>query len=131
MLKNLTQVYCLIICLVASIVMMVTIGIMLISATDLIFTNYKYKNQLNRFVSNEKYIDYQKHTNPNNKEKWESLSMKLVEEKRIAAKREYIEEVKDSSISGIINCATWLITGLILFVIHWKMYRRSSSNIHN
>lgn len=43
---------------------------------------------------NEKYIDYQKHTNPNNKEKWESLSMKLVEEKRIAAKREYIEEVK-------------------------------------
>jgi hypothetical protein len=131
MLKNLTQVYCLIICLVASIVMMVTIGIMLISATDLIFTNYKYKNQLNRFVSNEKYIDYQKHTNPNNKEKWESLSMKLVEEKRIAAKREYIEELKDSAISGIINCATWLITGLIFFVIHWKMYRRSSSNIHN
>lgn len=131
MLKNLTQVYCLIICLVASIVMMVTIGIMLISATDLIFTEYKYKNQLNRFVSNEKYIDYQKHTNPNDKEKWQSLSMKLVEEKRIAAKREYIEEVKDSAISGIINCVTWLITGLIFFVIHWKMYRRSSSNIHN
>lgn len=131
MLKNLTQVYCLIICLVASIVMMVTIGIMLISATDLMFTEYKYKNQLNRFVSNEKYIDYQKHTNPNDKEKWQSLSMKLVEEKRIAAKREYIEEVKDSAISGIINFATWLITGLIFFVIHWKMYRRSSSNIHN
>jgi hypothetical protein len=110
---------------------MVTIGIMLISATDLIFTEYKYKNQLNRFVSNEKYIDYQKHTNPNDKEKWQSLSMKLVEEKRIAAKREYIEEVKDSAISGIINCVTWLITGLIFFVIHWKMYRRSSSNIHN
>ena len=131
MLKNLTQVYCLIICLVASIVMMVTIGIMLISATDLMFTEYKYKNQLNRFVSNEKYIDYQKHTNPNDKEKWQSLSMKLVEEKRIAAKREYIEDVKDSAISGIINFATWLITGLIFFVIHWKMYRRSSSNIHN
>ena len=76
--KNFIQVYCLVICLVASIVMMVTIGIMLVSTTDLIFTDYKYKNQLNNFADNEKYIEYQKHKNPDDKEKWQSLSLKLI-----------------------------------------------------
>ena len=131
MFKNLTQVYCLIICLVASIVMMVTTGVMLISTTNIIFTEYKYKNQLNRFVSNEKYLDHHNQTNPNSQEKWQSFSDKLIEEKRIAARGEYIEEVKADSISSVINCITWLITVLIFFIIHWRMYRCSSPNIHN
>lgn len=42
MFKNLTQVYCLIVCLVASVVMMITIGVMLRSGTDFVFTEYKY-----------------------------------------------------------------------------------------
>ena len=123
--KNFIQVYCLVICLVASIVMMVTIGIMLVSTTDLIFTDYKYKNQLNNFADNEKYIEYQKHKNPDDKEKWQSLSLKLIEEKRIIAKGDYIEEIKDGASSSIINATTWLIILLIFFVIHWKMCRYS------
>ena len=65
MFKNLTQIYCLIVCLVASIVMMVTIGIMLNSGTDLVFTEYKYISELNKFSSDVKYIDHKKEVSSN------------------------------------------------------------------
>lgn len=108
---------------------MVTVGIILINTTDLLFTEYKYKHQLNRFASNEKYTEYQNQNNPSNKEQWRLISTELLEEKRIVARVDYIEEIKDGAISSIINSATWFMTGLIFFLIHWRMYKGLSSNI--
>ena len=56
MFKNLVQLYSLVVCLIASIVMMITIGIMLGNATDILLPEYKYMNQLDKFTSNEKYM---------------------------------------------------------------------------
>ena len=128
MFKNLTQVYCLIVCLIASVVMMITIGVVLVSGTDFALTEYKYMSQLSKFTSNEKYTDYQKQIDSSDKEKWQTLSPDLIKEKRIAAREDYINEVKGNAISSIINCATWIITGLFFFIVHWKMYRCSASN---
>ena len=127
MLKNLTQIYCLIVCLVASVVMMITIGVMLSSGTDLIFTEYKYISQLSKFSSDEKYIEYKKQIHEEGKEQKQSFKTDLIKEKRIADREDYIGEVKGNAISSMINCATWLITGLFFFIIHWRMYRCSAS----
>ena len=73
MFKNLVQLYSLVVCLIASIVMMITIGIMLGNATDILLPEYKYMNQLDKFTSNEKYIDSQKRSDSSNKESWQII----------------------------------------------------------
>jgi predicted PurR-regulated permease PerM len=128
MFKNLTQVYCLIICLIASVVMIITIGIMLGSTTNLVFTEYKYISELNKFSSDEKYIEYKKRSFADIKEQWQAPKAELIQEKRITEREDYIKEIKGNAISTVISCATWLITSLFFFIIHWKMYKRSASN---
>ena len=68
MFKNLIQVYSLIVCYMASVVMMVALGAMLVSGTDLTLTKYKHMSQLTNYSSNEKYITY-KQTTFDDKEK--------------------------------------------------------------
>ena len=127
MFKNLTQIYCLIVCLVASIIMMVTIGIMLNSGTDFVFTEYKYMSQLSKFSNDEKYIDHKKQISSGDKEQQKMLKPELIKEKRIADREDYIKEVKGNALSSIISCISWLITGLFFFILHWRMYRCSAS----
>lgn len=112
MFKNLVQLYSLVVCLIASIVMMITIGIMLGNATDILLPEYKYMNQLDKFTSNEKYIDSQKRSDPSNKESWQIIDPNSLVEKRLAERESYINRIKGDAISTVINCITWLITGL-------------------
>ena len=128
MFKNLVQLYSLFVCLIASIVMMIAIGIMLGNITDILLPEYKYINQLDKFTSNEKYIDYQKQSDSSNKERLQIIDSDSVAEKRLAEREDYINRIKGDAISTLINCITWLITSLVFFVIHWRMYRRCSAS---
>lgn len=128
MFKNLVQLYSLVVCLIASIVMMITIGIMLGNATDILLPEYKYMNQLDKFTSNEKYIDSQKQSDHSSKEKWQIIDPNSLAEKRLAERESYINRIKGDAISTVINCITWFITGLFFFVIHWRMKGYSASN---
>ena len=128
MFKNLVQLYSLFVCLIASIVMMIAIGIMLGNITDILLPEYKYINQLDKFTSNEKYIDYQKQSDSSNKERLQIIDSDSVAEKRLAEREDYINRIKGDAISTVINCITWFITGLFFFVIHWRMKGYSASN---
>lgn len=105
---------------------MVTIGIMLNSGTDFVFTEYKYMSQLSKFSSDEKYIDHKKEISSNDKEQQQTLKPELIKEKRIADREDYIKKVKGSALGSIISCISWLITCLFFFIIHWRMYRCSA-----
>ncbi|MBN8523008.1 MAG: hypothetical protein J0M23_04025 [Rickettsiales bacterium] len=128
MIKNLVQLYSLVVCLIASVVIMITIGIMLGNTTDILLPEYKYMNQLDKFTSNEKYIDSQKQSDHSSKEKWQIIDPNSLAEKRLAERESYINRIKGDAISTVINCITWLITGLFFFVIHWRMKGYSASN---
>ncbi len=128
MIKNLVQLYSLVLCLIASVVIMITIGIMLGNTTDILLPEYKYMNQLDKFTSNEKYIDSQKQSEHSSKEKWQIIDPNLLAEKRLAERESYINRIKGDAISTVINCITWLITGLFFFVIHWRMYKGYSAS---
>ncbi|MCP5363247.1 MAG: hypothetical protein H6911_04780 [Rickettsiaceae bacterium] len=128
MIKNLVQLYSLVVCLIASVVIMITIGIMLGNTTDILLPEYKYMNQLDKFTSNEKYIDSQKQSEHSSKEKWQIIDPNLLAEKRLAERESYINRIKGDAISTVINCITWLITGLFFFVIHWRMYKGYSAS---
>jgi hypothetical protein len=128
MIKNLVQLYSLVVCLIASVVIMITIGIMLGNTTDILLPEYKYMNQLDKFTSNEKYIDSQKQTDHSSKEKWQIIDPNSLAEKRLAERESYINRIKGDAISTVINCITWLITGLFFFIIHWRMYKGYSAS---
>jgi hypothetical protein len=128
MIKNLVQLYSLVVCLIASVVIMITIGIMLGNTTDILLLEYKYMNQLDKFTSNEKYIDSQKQSDHSSKEKWQIIDPNSLAEKRLAERESYINRIKGDAISTVINCITWFITGLFFFVIHWRMKGYSASN---
>ncbi len=128
MLKNLTQLYCLIVCLVSSLIMMITISLMLVSVTDFAFVDYKYKKNLSKFLSNEKYIEYKAQDNDKDATNITSLSDDAIEAKRIAAKQDYIEEVKDYAVGSIINSSVWFFTALLFFIIHWRMRKCYSTD---
>ena len=128
MIKNLVQLYSLVVCLIASVVIMITIGIMLGNTTDILLPEYKYMNQLDKFTSNEKYIDSQKQSDHSSKEKWQIIDPDSLAEKRLAERESYINRIIGDAISTVINCITWLITGLFFFVIHWRMKGYSASN---
>ena len=128
MIKNLVQLYSLVVCLIASVVIMITIGIMLGNTTDILLPEYKYMNQLDKFTSNEKYIDSQKQSEQSSKEKWQIIDPNLLAEKRLAERESYINRIKGDAISTVINCITWLITGLFFFITHWRMYKGYSAS---
>lgn len=128
MVKNLGQLYSLFICLIASIIIMVTIGVMLSNVTDILLLEYKYISQLDKFTSNAKYIAFQKQSDPGNNEKLQIIDTDSIAEKRLVDKENYINNVKGGAISTLINCATWLITGLLFFLIHWRTYKRCSAS---
>ena len=128
MIKNLVQLYSLVVCLIASVVIMITIGIMLGNTTDILLPEYKYMNQLDKFTSNEKYIDSQKQSEHRSKEKWQIIDPNSLAEKRLAERESYINRIKGDAISTVINCITWLITGLFFFIIHWRMYKGYSAS---
>ena len=120
------QLYSIAVCFVASILMMITTGMILISITDFTLTEYKHKRHLNNFATNEKYISYK--TQCEKDENWETLSSEIIENKRLADRKDYIETEKSDAISSLITCSRWLLTGFLFFIIHWRLYKHLSKN---
>lgn len=128
MFKNSTQLYSVAVCFVASIVMMVTIGLMLGSITNLTLTEYKHKRYLNNFTTNEKYVSYKTQSANKQNENWKTLSSETIKSRRLADRKDYIESEKSEAISNLISCSSWLLTGFLFFIIHWRLYKHSSKN---
>ena len=128
MFKNSTQLYSVAVCFVASIVMIITIGLMLGSITNLTLTEYKHKRYLNDFTTNEKYVSYKTQSANKQNENWKTLSSETIKSRRLADRKDYIESEKSEAISNLISCSSWLLTGFLFFIIHWRLYKHSSKN---
>ncbi|PCJ25787.1 MAG: hypothetical protein COA94_05880 [Rickettsiales bacterium] len=126
MLKNPLQLYSLAVCLIACIVIMITSGLMLNNLTDLTLTKYTYKSHLNNFVTNEKYISYKKSSNGKDNDFPANLTTEEIQTERLLARDNYIENRQNSAISSLISSFTWFLTGFFFFIIHWRIYKRSS-----
>lgn len=126
MLKNLTQIYCLIICLVSAITLMITLGVAFNSVTEITLTEYKFASTLDKFSSNDKYIEYKTQYNSDNKKKWNSLNDEEIKAKRTIEKADYIESRKREAFSTIISCMTWLFVATLFFIVHWRLHKKYS-----
>lgn len=127
MFKNLIQLYCLIVCLISAITIMITLGITFNSITDVTLTEYKFVSSLNKFSSNDKYIEYKIQYSPDNKEMWNTLSTEEIETKRAVEKVDFFKEKKSEALSTIISCITWLFVATLFFIVHWRLQKKYSS----
>ena len=126
MFKNLTQLYCLIVCLVATITLMITLGVAFNSVTEITLTEYKFASALDKFSSNDKYIESKTQYNSDKKTEWDSLNSEEIKVKRTSEKEGYIESRKREAFSTIISCMTWLFVAALFFIVHWRMHKKYS-----
>lgn len=126
MLRSLTQLYCLIICLISAITIMITLGVAFSSITDIALTEYKFASSLNKFSSNEKYIEHKIQHSPDNKETWDTLSEEEIKIKRTLEKGDFLKGKKNEALSTIISCLTWLFVATLFFTVHWRLQKKYS-----
>ncbi len=129
-LKNIFQVYTLLVCLICTIILIITTAFFLNEVTDLIIPQYKNYSSLLRYESNENYVNYLESNRMDSKEflKIKDLSPAEIDEKRIFAKKAFLEERKGWAIQSLINTVEWALVALFFFFIHWRLYKRSEKN---
>lgn len=118
MFRSLSQIYALSVCFVSSLIIMICIGWMLNSLSHIYLYNYTNGNELIHYANDNSYLKYQKilHTN-------EALNEEIIIKNRISDLEMAIYAIKIGAISTLINSIIWLCTGLLFFIIHWKLYK--------
>ena len=127
-LKNLFQIYALLICLVSTIILIISTSFFLNGVTDLLIPQYKHYSSLIRYESNESYIGYFENNNGDNKKRLETLQQltpSQLDEKRSNDKKEFLEEQKGRAIESIITSLQWAFVAMVFFFIHWRLYKRA------
>ncbi len=156
MIKNILQIYALLVCLITVVILIVSFSISLNSVTNLLIPQYKYYSSLRIYDSNEAYIENYEHSigftsssfqqlsssslDDSERQYWKDKMQKVLalqqlppaqlDEKRLAARGQYLENKKVQDITSLIETFQWVLIALIFFFIHWKIYKKSepSSN---
>jgi uncharacterized membrane protein YraQ (UPF0718 family) len=136
MLKNILQLYALVICAVAAITLFVISGMTISYLTDLMIPEYKKYSSLTQYESNEAYIashkglynaETHKEMNTLNQvSALKQLSPQALTEKRLTAKKTFLEDVRRRAIENLINSFEWALVALVFFLIHWRIYKRAT-----
>jgi len=127
--KNLFQVYTLLICLISTVILLVCAGVFLSSITNIIIPQYTNYSHMIRFQSNESYLRHAysmgDYGDLKPAEKLKELSPTQLTQKRIDEKTTFLENTRGSSLSNIISVIEWSLVALLFFFIHWRLYKRS------
>lgn len=151
MIKNILQIYALLVCLITIVILIISFSISLNSVTNLLIPEYKYYSSLRPYDSNEAYIeDYERSIgftpsslhqlsssalDESERQYWKDKMQKVMalqqlppaqlDAKRLAAREQYLEDKKIQNITSLIETFQWIVIAMIFFFIHWKIYKKS------
>lgn len=151
MIKNILQLYALLVCLITVVILIVSFSMSLNLVTSLVIPEYKYYSSLRSYDSNEAYIEDYEHSigftssslhelpssslDDSERQYWKDKMQKVIalqqlppnqlDEKRLAARRQYLENKKVQDITSLIYTLQWVLIAMIFFFIHWKIYKKS------
>ncbi len=128
MIKNILQVYALLVCLITVIILIVTLSISLNTITNLLIPEYKYNYNLRQYDSNDDYIQHYKEMGTNHAQTVISLQQlppSQLAEKRTNERARYLKNQRASNIGSLIESFQWILVAMIFFFIHWKLYKKS------
>lgn len=140
--KNLSQVYSLIVCLVASMVLMVSSGLILSKSLSFFAPEWTNSYEFSKYYSNEAYLkDFEnQHSFYDSQraelEKQRFTELKTLDESALTSKRLQEEAELKLRISAgaravVLESMLWFLVGLIFFAIHWSLFRRFEKQVHS
>ena len=127
--KNLGQVYCILVCLVASMVMMFS-AIQIASITmEYIFPEIMNATKMSNFVSNEAFLrsesENQGEAGKERLAELKSLSSEDLSTKREMEHTETRMSMKTMSFANILRMMPVFFIAFLFFIFHWSFYRRT------
>lgn len=135
--KNLRQVYSIVICLVASLVLMFSLGNILSKSLSFFVPELTNAYEFSSYSSNEAYLrsfENQQNFDTHAKERVDAL--KSLAESELTAKRLQEQSEARSKITAaasgtVLENVLRFFVALLFFVIHWSMFRRSERHSSN
>lgn len=134
-LKNMLQLYTLLICAISVIILLVVSGLSLNSFVNLLLPEYTNYSTLGRYESNEAYIRSREQQYNYNREEvrqeimaLRQLSPQTLTEQRLTARKDFLEDQRRRNIQDLIIYFEWAFVSLLFFYIHWRLYRKSAGN---
>ena len=122
--KNLLQIYSLLICLISSIILIITLGFVFRSTVNLIFLEYRFRDNLQHYSSNERYIEH----NKDSSDSLRNLSADAIQNVRLHKRAEHIDFQKHQAINHIIDCVGWILISIAFFSLHWRLYKNATKS---
>ena len=126
--KNLRQVYSLVVCLVASLVLMFSLGTMLSQSVSFFVPEMTRANEFSNYYSNESYLrDFESRQNVDSqtKERIAALSESELTSKRLQEQDQTRTKISAAACGTILETLVWFFVAFFFFIIHWSMFRRS------
>ena len=138
MLKNILQVYALVSCLIASIILLFVSLFFVSAVTDFLMPEYKFYASLAKFESNDSYLLSKKEERKEDDERSKDIQKNLkniqtlsgdeVSQKRIEERGQFIINKKRKAIENLINSLEWICVISVYSYLHWRLYRRASKD---
>lgn len=135
-LKNILQLYALLICAFAAIALFVISGVTLNTLTSLAIPESKNYASLARYESNEAYLNSRETYGPGTYgapfseqelSALKKLSPQDLTEKRLKARKAFLEDERKKNIQALITSCEWALVAIIFFLIHWRLYKRATT----
>jgi hypothetical protein len=124
MIKNLVQLYAMIMCCCSAILLIVASCVTLNAILDFTaFVQYKHATTFIKYSSNEQYID--------SLDKEESTSFSSLDEEaktniRNNKQERALSKIYANSSESLIDFGLLFFIGMITFIVHWRLYKRYS-----
>lgn len=144
-LKNILQLYALLICAISTIILIIFFGLAFNSVTNLIIPEYKNYSLMSPYESNEVYIKFREkelqqyfapyeahlHEKRYREVKNEITALKQLlpqelEQKRMSAKKDFLSTEKRKNIQDFIVYFQWVVVAAVFYYIHWRLYKKAT-----
>lgn len=131
-LKNILQLYALVVCTITVIMLLVISCVSVTSLTSLLLPEYTHYSAMSDYESNEAYIrSFEKHYDQDTKKEASVLKQLLpqeLSEKRLQAKNDFLEDNRRKNISLLIYQFELAFIAFVFFYIHWRIYKKATKN---
>lgn len=125
MFQNLKQLYALAVCFVCAIVLIVSTGVGFNSALSYVVPHYMNYSYMANYESNEKYLEFYEY-NDKRLAELKKLSAEQLKTAREAKRDDFLREKRRGAVHTLVQIVPWVVTALVFFFIHWRLYRRFS-----
>lgn len=118
--KNIFQIYALLVCLITTVIMIISLSLMLYSTLEVVIPEYVRYSSLSKYNSNDEF----KSSYAYSPEKLKNKSDQEIEQIRVQEKAHEINHIKSQGLESFIKAILWLFVSIPFFFIHWRINAR-------